>query len=191
MKTLIFNGSPRKNGDTISLLKKLESLLIGDCKVLNAYSCNIAPCVDCRYCHTSDGCCINDGWQELDEYIKSCDNIIIASPNYFSELSGQLLAVTSRLQSYWIARHYRNDELIPKKKLGGIILVGGGDGNMSTPAETATCLLNHMNARTVFEPICCHKTDIHPAIEDELVLEKIEALASFLNTNNQTKNDGK
>ena len=186
MKTLIFNGSPRKNGDTISLLKKLESLLIGEYKVLNAYSCNIAPCVDCRYCHKSDGCCINDEWQELDEYIKSCDNIIIASPNYFSELSGQLLAVTSRLQSYWIARHYRNNELIPKRKLGGIILVGGGDGNMLTPTETATCLLNHMNARNVLDPICYHKTDIQPAIEDELVLEKIEELARFLNANNQT-----
>jgi len=187
MKTLIFNGSPRKNGDTISLISKIESLLEGECKVLDAYSCDISACIDCRCCHKADGCCINDGWKALDEYIRSCDNIIIASPIYFSELTGQLLAITSRLQSYWISRHFRENELIPKKKFGGIILVGGGDGHMSTPIETATCLLKHMNTKTIFEPICYHETEIQSPIEDQSTLEKIDQLAVLLNENYQSQ----
>ena len=33
MKTLILNGSPRKNGDTVSLIKKLTQQLNGEYKI--------------------------------------------------------------------------------------------------------------------------------------------------------------
>ena len=46
MKTLIFNGSPRKNGDTASLLKVVTGKLDGEVKVVNAYTCGISPCID-------------------------------------------------------------------------------------------------------------------------------------------------
>lgn len=37
MKTLILNGSPRKNGDTVSLLKILMPKLKGEIKVVDTY----------------------------------------------------------------------------------------------------------------------------------------------------------
>ncbi|MEN6314210.1 MAG: flavodoxin family protein, partial [Clostridiaceae bacterium] len=113
----------------------------------------------------------------------NCDNILIASPNYFSELSGQLLAVASRLQSFWSARHFRKEELIHKKKRGGIVLVGGGDGHMSTPITTATCLLNHMSARNIAAPVCFHDTNNNPAIEDADTIAHLKELAAFFNDN--------
>ena len=97
MMTLIFNGSPRKNGDTNSLIHELMNHLQGQVKIVNAYVCNISPCVDCRYCWQKDGCSIEDDMQEVYDYIHVCDNIIIASPLYFSEISGQLLSILSRL----------------------------------------------------------------------------------------------
>lgn len=183
MRTLIFNGSPRINGDTKSLINELIKNLDGEYKIVEAYHCNISPCVDCRYCYKHAGCCKNDDWQEIDKYIRDCDNILIASPNYFSELSGQLLAVASRLQSYWSARHFRKEELIPKKKRGGIVLVGGGDGHMSTPITTATCLLNHMNAHNIAAPVCFHDTNNNPAIEDADTIAHLKELAAFFNDN--------
>lgn len=183
MKTLIFNGSPRKNGDTKSIITQLTSQLDGEHKIIDAYDCGISPCIDCRYCHENNGCSIDDKWQIVDKYIEDCDNIIIASPIYFSEISGQLLVIASRVQSYWSSRFFRKKELILKKKRGGIILVGGGDGHMSTPIETSTCLLHHMNAHKVFTPICFHDTNNRQPLKDEMIVSQIQKLADFFNSN--------
>ena len=109
MKTLIFNGSPRKNGDTESLIKKVTGEIKGEYKIVNAYTANISPCIDCRFCWDNSGCIIRDEMQEVYEYIQECDNIIIASPIYFSELTGKLLDLGSRLQTYFCARFFRKE----------------------------------------------------------------------------------
>ena len=130
MKTLIINGSPRKNGDTVQLIRKLKEKIPGEVVEFVCYQSDIKGCVDCRYCWEHDGCCRKDGWQELEQVIQECDNLLIASPVYFFELPGKLLDIFSRVQSFWCARHYRKTELIPKEKKGGILLVGGGNGSM-------------------------------------------------------------
>ncbi len=137
MKTLIFNGSPRKEGDTVSLLNSLIPQLTSEIKVVSAYYFDASPCLDCRYCWKNTGCCINDEMQEIYEYIQACDNNLIASPIYFSELTGKLLDVGSRFQTYYCARFFREEEPIMKKKKGAVILVGGGDGNMKKPYDTS------------------------------------------------------
>lgn len=181
MKTLIFNGSPRKNGDTKSLLNELVKHLDGENKVVDAFYCNITPCIDCRYCWDKVGCCQTDEWKEIDTYIKECDNIVIASPIYFSELTGQLLSIVSKIQSYWSARFYRSEEIIQKPKKGGIILVGGGDGYMSKPIETARTILHHMNSYNINEPICYHDTNKKPAKETIKIISELKSLAAFFN----------
>lgn len=118
MKTLIINGSPRPNGDTASLLRLVEEGLAGEYKIVDAYRCNISPCVDCRYCKEHSGCAIQDEMQDIYDYIQECDNILIASPIYFSELTGKLLDVGSRLQTYFAARYFRKEVPIVKEKRG-------------------------------------------------------------------------
>lgn len=82
MKTLIFNGSPRKSGDTISLVNKFIKHIDDEYKIVNAYDCNIKPCIDCRFCWKNSGCSQKDEMQEIYQYIQECDNILIASPIY-------------------------------------------------------------------------------------------------------------
>ena len=101
MKTMILNGSPRKSGDTASLISIITQNIDGNYRIFDAYRCNISPCLDCRYCRQNDGCIIKDEMQEIYGYIQECDNILIASPLYFSELTGKLLDVGSRLQTYF------------------------------------------------------------------------------------------
>ena len=55
MKTLIFNGSPRKNGETAYMIRTLQENLGGDFKVVNAYRADIRPCIDCRWCFDHAG----------------------------------------------------------------------------------------------------------------------------------------
>lgn len=181
MKTLIFNGSPRKNGDTIALVNELINNLKGEYKILNAYNCIIKPCIDCRYCWKNVGCCQRDGMQEVYDYIQECDNILIVSPIYFSELTGQLLAITSRLQTYFCAKFFRKETPITKEKKGAVILVGGGDGDIQKPYKTACILLHHMNARNIAPVVCSFNTNNIPAKDDTKAMEESRNLAMFFN----------
>ncbi len=181
MKTLILNGSPRITGDTIQLIKNITANIAGEYRIVDAYRCNISPCVDCRYCWEKQGCAINDEMQEIYEYIQDCDNILIASPIYFSELTGKLLDVGSRLQTYFCARYFRKEEPILKSKKGAVILVGGGDGNINKPYDTACTLLHHMNCYNIHKAVYSHNTNERPAIEDETALAGINNILEFLN----------
>lgn len=179
MKTLIFNGSPRINGDTKSLIDIVKGKLPGECRVVNAYRYNISPCLDCRYCWENQGCSIQDEMQEIYDYIQVCDNILIASPIYFSELTGKLLDVGSRLQTYFCARFFRKEKPIPKPKKGAVILVGGGDGHMDQAYGTACTLLHHMNCFDIHEVVFSHNTNERPAAKDERALIGLQSIVEF------------
>ena len=179
MKTLIFNGSPRPAGDTVSLIEFLKKELSGEIKVLNVYRCDISPCVDCRYCWENRGCAIKDEMTEVYTYIENCDNIVVASPLYFSELTGRLLDVGSRLQTYFCGRFFRKENPITKNKRGAVILVGGGDGNPDKAYDTACTLLHHMNCYDIHDVVGSYNTNVIPAIEDASIVAGIKDIAQF------------
>lgn len=181
MQTLIINGSPRPNGDTAGLIRFLQDRLTGECKVLNAYRCQISPCIDCRFCKDHPGCAVQDEMQKIYPYIQKCDNIVIGSPIYFSEVTGRVLDVCSRLQTYFCARFYRGETPIPKAKRGAVILVGGGDGAPDKAYSTACTLLHQINCRDIHPLVCSHDTDHRPAAEDKAALAGVESIAKFFN----------
>lgn len=183
MKTLILIGSPRENGDTMALVKEFICHLNGEYIIIDSYNCNIRPCIDCRYCWKNVGCSIKDEMQEVYDYIQQSDNVLIASPLYFSELTGQLLSVMSRLQTYFCSRFFRKEVPIKKAKKGGVILVGGGDGSIEKAYNTACVLLRHMNAIDIAPVVYSHKTNDTPSCEDVNAMKCSKDLAVFFNGN--------
>jgi multimeric flavodoxin WrbA len=181
LKTLIFNGSPREDGDTAMLIDVFTSHLEGERKIINVFDCIIESCNDCRYCWTNEGCSIQDEMQEVYDYIQDCDNILIASPIFFSELTGQLLVVASRLQTYFCAKNLRNETPIDKSKKGGIILVQGGTFTAEKAAETSAMLLKTMNATEIVPPIFCRNTDHLSPVNNAEVIEKVKQIANSFN----------
>ncbi len=181
MKTLIFVGSPRKQGDTMSLVNLLCEELQGEVKIVYAYDCHFSGCLDCRYCWKNEGCALDDGMQEIYDYIQKSDNILIASPVYFSQLSGKLLDVTSRLQTYFCGRFFRKTEPVPKKKKGAVILVGGGDGHLENAYYTASTLLHHMNSYNIYPLVYSHMTNNRPALQDENAVKGVKEIVEFFN----------
>lgn len=179
MKTLIFNGSPRKSGDTVSLIKRFTEQMSGELKIVDAYRANISPCLDCRYCWKQSGCAIKDEMQEVYAYLQGCDNVLIASPIYFSELTGPMLSVGSRLQTYFCGRHFRKEASFLKPKRGAVVLVGGGDGRPEKAYETAKTLLKNMNCKEIHELVCSHNTDSVPSIEDRQAVAGVEKIVNF------------
>lgn len=183
MKTLILNGSPREQGNTVALIEKIIQDLQGEYRIVNAYRCNISPCIDCRYCWEKEGCSINDEMQEIYSYIQECENILIASPIYFSELTGKLLDVGSRLQRYFCATYFRGEVPIYKLKKGAVILVGGGDGRIDKPFETACTLLHHMNCYDIHPVVYSHNTNELPAVEDLQTVQGVKSIVNYFNKN--------
>ena len=174
-KTLILCGSPRRNGDTASLLHQLIPLLDGEVNVEYVFENGIGSCRDCRACRKQRGCVLNDGAERLYTLIEECDNVLIASPVWYGSLTGRLMEVMSRLQTYFSARAFRGEELLQPKK-GGILLTAGGCGGGENAVATARILLKSMNAVQIFTPILHLQTDtVRPDAEG------LPQLAKFFN----------
>ena len=106
MKTLILNGSPRPDGDVSALIAALRGSLSGE--VMELAPEGISGCTDCRCCWRQAGCAIEDGMQAVYPFYEACDNLVLASPVWFSTLSGPLLNLAGRLaQPYFAARRFR------------------------------------------------------------------------------------
>lgn len=181
MKTLIFNGSPRKNGDTVSLINKLTKQLQSEYKIVDTYYSNISACVDCRFCWKNDGCSINDEMIEIYDYIVDCDNVVIASPIYFSQPTGKLLDVCSRFQKDYSAKYFRNPKPYIKPKKGAIILVGGGDGTPQKAYDTLSGILRHINVTDIYRLVGSFNTNKLSAEKDSNVIKEITDIANYLN----------
>ena len=179
-KTLILNGSPRKNGDTAYLIRMLTEHLDGEVRVLRCYETEIRPCIDCRYCRTHEGCVIQDEMQEWYHFIEDCDRIVVASPVYFSTLTGKLLDAASRLQCYFSAEFFQKKQLIAKEKDGAVILTGGGSGGAENALQTAHILLREMNCTRIAESVLSLHTDRIPAEKDPAAAKEVRRLAEWM-----------
>ena len=177
MHTLILNGSPHPNGDTAWMIRTLRQNLSGTVTEIRAYDTAARPCVDCRRCWKTPGCVIRDDMQQIYAEIQAADRIVIASPVYFSELSGALLAMLSRLQMYYAARRFLHTELLQKPKRGAILLCGGGDGSPQKAEQTAKTLLRFMRA-SAERTVCSLRTDECPAVQDEACRAALLQLAT-------------
>ena len=183
MKTLIFNGSPKINGDTEALILELSSHLNGEVKIISSRN-DIKPCNDCRYCWENIGCAINDEMQDIYPFIETCDNIVLASPIWFSSLSGPLLNMTSRVQAIWAADYFQNKPIPLKEKKGIIIIVGAQIETKNIPTQTAVTIMKHFNVhRPSITIIYSLNTNNLSANKDEIALKQCCEAADMLNRN--------
>lgn len=180
MKTLIFNGSPRRNGDTACLLREIRGALAGEVMEVSAYYGGISPCVDCRHCWKEDGCAIDDGMQAVYRAMEEYDNIVVASPVYFSELTGPLISLMSRFQCLYAGKRFLGKSYGGKPKYGALILTGGGDGSTVRAEERAQLFFKYTNAKCVGTVLSLHTDDL-PACRDEAAKARARELAGELN----------
>lgn len=180
MKTLIINGSPRKNGDTYALIAEFKKHLIGDIIEISAYYDNIKPCMDCRQCWKKKGCVIEDDMSKV--YNDDFDVVVIASPIYMSTLTGPLVNLASRFQAYYAAKYFLGDEIKITDKDAVLILAGGGDGGPDQAIRIAKWMFKQMNANLDDVNIAAslHTNDL-PAKDDIDTLIKMKEIAYRIN----------
>ncbi len=181
MKTLIINGSPNKHGETVSMIEYITKKIKGEYRVINTYYVNVSPCNDCGYCHTNDSCSIKDDMTELYAYIGECDNIILASPLYFSQFSGSFLSFMSRIQLFSVQKYIRglDTSIMPKK--GAVLLNGGGSTiDKSGVMQTSRILMGELNCKS-FKTVCYVGTDKKSVTKDKFTLDEMDKVIDFLN----------
>lgn len=102
MKVVAFNGSPRKDGNTATLIRhvlaELETEGI-ETETVHIGGKNIHGCTACMKCsENKDRKCIidNDIVNDCIEKMIEADGIILASPTYFADLTPELKALIDR-----------------------------------------------------------------------------------------------
>lgn len=182
MKALIIFGSPRKNGDTASLVKTFLDNFTGEVDFVYAFpnkdNNGIAPCINCVACKKTD-CVIKDDFSKIlkDDY----DILLIASPIYMSNLPGPMFNVVSRFNYL-----FHSGKKLAKQKTGVLILTGGGHGakrmqgnsNEDLAIRQAEFIFAKTNSSLTDEHVVLSlNTDVVPSKDDKIAQEKIKQIA--------------
>ena len=100
MKILGLEGSPRKNGNTEKLVKVILDGATekgAETKFYKLAKMNISLCLGCFSCRETGACVTEDDMQLLHEEIQASDAIILGSPVYMWQVSGQTKLFMDRL----------------------------------------------------------------------------------------------
>ncbi|MGC2062900.1 MAG: flavodoxin family protein [Thermodesulfovibrionales bacterium] len=140
MKVIAFNGSPRKKGNTATLLEKaLEGAAAqgAEAELIHLYDLDFKGCISCFACKTKGGksygrCAVEDDLTPVFRQIETADAIILGSPIYFGTVSGEMRSFMERLLFPYLTYTNPPQSLFPKKIKTGFIYT------MNTPEELMT-----------------------------------------------------
>ena len=105
MKLIAICGSARKQGNTSKLLHYVMegAISVGaETELVNLFDLNYKDCISCFACKLKNRksfghCMLNDELKPLLERIELSDVLVLGSPVYYGNLSGQMRSFTDRL----------------------------------------------------------------------------------------------
>jgi len=123
MKIIAFNGSPRKEWNTATLLKKaLEgtSSQGAETKLIHLYDLKYKGCISCFDCKEKGGksygkCSVRDSLKPIFKEIEKADAIILGSPIYLGNITGEMQSFLERLIFPYLTYTDPPASLFPKK----------------------------------------------------------------------------
>ena len=130
MKTIIIiDGGPRKTFNTASMLKKFAEGATSvsdqiDVKTIRLYGLDYKGCMSCMACKVkgkaTNVCKFKDGLTPVLEEIAQADGLVLGSPNYFGEVTGQMRAFLERLAFPWLS--YNDYSLTAPKRMPVLLI---------------------------------------------------------------------
>jgi len=153
MHVIAINGSPRKNWNTATILNKaLEgaSSQGATTELINLYDLNFKGCISCFACKLKGGksygkCGYKDELTPVLEKIESADAVILGSPIYFSEVTGEMRSFIERLIFQYLVYDENYSSLNEKKKPIGMIYTGNVPETMIKEIEYDRVLSRYEN----------------------------------------------
>ena len=101
MNILVLNGSPRPQGHTagmVSVFREAAEVAGHSVRVFSVCRMEIRGCLACEYCHGKGQgrCAQRDDMDAIYAALRETDMLVLASPIYYHNLSGQLKCVIDR-----------------------------------------------------------------------------------------------
>jgi multimeric flavodoxin WrbA len=133
MKVVAFNGSPRRDGNTTILIKRVFSELENEgieTELVQLSDKGIHGCIACEKCgkNKDQRCAVND--DAANEYIEKmlgADGIILGSPAYFQDVTSEMKALIDR--TGYVSRS--NGRMF-RKKVGASVVAARRSGLIHT-----------------------------------------------------------
>jgi multimeric flavodoxin WrbA len=100
MKIIGFNASPRKRGNTAWAIGQIfngATEASAKTQIFHSNELTISPCRGCLGCVKGDGCVVADDMSAIYAALKQADALILGSPIYMAQMSGQAKVFTDRL----------------------------------------------------------------------------------------------
>ena len=137
MQIIAFNGSPRRNGNTSTLIKAvLEGAKSAGAETVEVklHDINMKGCMACYSCNEKKFgvCAQKDDLSPFLEGIKTCDAVVFGCPIYMYRVSGQMKLLVDRMYSLYSPKKEGggyNSEVPPGKKFALLISQGAPDPN--------------------------------------------------------------
>lgn len=128
-KIIIIDGGPRRNMNTAQMLRKVAegALSLGDkveVKTIRLYDLDYKGCMSCMACkikgRASNVCKFKDALTPVLEEIALADALVLGSPIYFGDVTGQMRTFLERLAFPWLSY---NDYSMTAPKRMPVLLV--------------------------------------------------------------------
>ena len=135
MKLIAVCGSARKKGNTAKMLHQViegAKSVGAETEFVNLFDLNYKGCISCYACKLKNSksfghCTVNDELKPLLERIEQSDVIVLGSPIYYGNLSGQMRSFTDRLLFQYL--DYGRTGKGPKPKNFKTALIATMNGN--------------------------------------------------------------
>ena len=132
-KVLAFAGSPRRNGNSETLLDWVLASMGGEPGVaiekVPLTDANINPCRGCNACEKLNKCVQRDGMDIYHDKIIGADIILLSSPIFCMGLASQVKALVDRAQVFRSRKYVLRLPIVPperKDKRLGVFLATAG-----------------------------------------------------------------
>ena len=157
-KIVIIDGGPRKSMNTAALLNAFaegaksvnEGIIM---KIIRLYDLDYKGCVSCLACKlrgkTSNICRFKDALTPVLEEIAQADGLVLGSPIYFGEVTGQMRTFLERLAFPWLSY---NDYSMTAPKRIPVVLVETLNGTPNRNNSNSFGSMEHCITSALGEP---------------------------------------
>lgn len=133
IKVLAFAGSPRRNGNSETLLDWVLAAMAADPDVvvekIPLTEAGINPCKGCNACQKLNKCVQRDGMDAVHDKIIGADVIVLASPIFCMGIAAQAKMLIDRAQVFTSRKYVLKLPVVPPERKGkrlGVFLSTAG-----------------------------------------------------------------
>lgn len=133
IKVLAFAGSPRRHGNSETLLDWVLGSMVEEKDVtiekIALSEANIHPCNGCNACEKLNKCVQRDGMDEVHDKLLAADIIVLASPIFCMGIASQPKALIDRAQVFRSRKYVLKLPIVPSERKGkrmGVFLATAG-----------------------------------------------------------------